>query len=121
SFVACANSGEVWVINTQNEQPVEQISMSLFPAAPGSSTPNSVALSPDGQRLLVSLADDNAVAVVDVSNSVRSNVEGFIPTGWYPTGAIFSRDGKQMFVLSGQGLGSAANPSNNGLEKRLLG
>ena len=30
--------------------------------------------------------------------------DGFIPTGWYPTGAIFSRDGKQIFILSGKGL-----------------
>jgi hypothetical protein len=34
-----------------------------------------------------------------------------MPTGWYPTGAIFSRDCRQFFVLSGKGLVSAANPS----------
>jgi len=120
-FVACANSGEVWVFNTQIYLATEQISMSLFPEAPPTSTPNSLAISPDGQNLLVALADNNAVAVVDISNSVRSIVQGFIPTGWYPTGAVFSRDGGQIYILSGRGLQSAPNPNNGNLEKRLLG
>src|SRR6185295_13651784 len=58
---------------------------------------------------------------VDVSNGGRSFVDGFIPTGWYPTGAIFSRDGKQLFVLSGKGMASAANPQGGGSETRLMG
>ena len=45
--------------------------MSLFPNAPPTSTPNSLALSPDGRTLLVANADTNAVAVVDVSNSAQ--------------------------------------------------
>ena len=87
--------------------------MSLFPNAPPTATPNSLSLSPDGQTLLVANADTNTVAVVDVSNGGRSFVNGFIPTGWYPTGAIFSRDGKQIFVLSGKGLVSAAKPTDD--------
>ena len=35
---------------------------------------------------------------------------GFIPTGWYPTAAQFSRDGSRIFVLSGKGLTSQNNP-----------
>jgi sugar lactone lactonase YvrE len=120
-FVACASSAEVWVFNTQIYLPLEQISMNLFPDAPPTSTPNSLAISPDGQTLLVALADNNAVAVVDISNSVRSIVGGFIPTGWYPTGAVFSRDGAQIYILSGRGLASAPNPTNGNLERRLLG
>ena len=64
----------------------EQISVALFPEAPPGSTPNALALSPDGQRLLVANADNNTVAIVDVSNAGASRVIGFIPTGWYPTG-----------------------------------
>jgi len=48
--------------------------------------------------------------VVDVSSPGHSKVLGFIPAGWYPTGAIFSADGKRIFVMSGKGLGSAPNP-----------
>jgi DNA-binding beta-propeller fold protein YncE len=63
---------------------LEQISLNLFPGSPPASTPNSLAISPDGKRLLVALADSNAVGVTDVSNSVRSLVGGFIPTGGIP-------------------------------------
>ena len=44
-----------------------------------------------------------------------------MPTGWYPTGAIFSRDGKQIFVLSGKGLVSAAKPTDDDGSVRLQG
>jgi DNA-binding beta-propeller fold protein YncE len=120
-FVACASSAEVWVISTRSLKAIEQISTSLYPDAPATSTPNSVALSPDGRTLIVAVADNNAVAVIDVSDSARSSVSGFIPTGWYPTGALFSRDGRHIFILSGKGLASAPNPTNANWEKRLLG
>ena len=48
--------------------------------------------------------------MVDIARPGASDVRGFIPTGWYPTAALFSRDGKRIFVLSGKGLTSAANP-----------
>ncbi len=120
-FVACGSSASVWVFDTFSGDAIEQISTSLFPEAPPTSTPNSLALSPDGARLLVANADNNAVAVVDVTNGGRSFVEGFIPTGWYPTGALFSRDGKQIFILNGKGLASSPNPTNGALERRMLG
>jgi DNA-binding beta-propeller fold protein YncE len=120
-FVACGNSSSVWVYDTFSGEALEQISMSLFPDAPRTSTPNSLALSPDGLTLLVSNGDINAVAVVDVSNGGRSSVSGFIPTGWYPTGAIFANDGKQIFTLSGKGLVSAAKPTDDDGQVRLQG
>ena len=120
-FVACGSSASVWVYETTSFTAVEQISTNLYPDAPPTATPNSLALSPDGQTLLVANADYNAVVVVDVSNAVHSFVSGFIPTGWYPTGAMFSRDGKQVFVLSGKGLASSPNLTNSGMERRLVG
>jgi hypothetical protein len=48
------------------------------------------------------------VAVVDVSQE-RSHVEGFIPTGWYPTAARALGDGT-LVVLNGRGAGSHPNP-----------
>jgi YVTN family beta-propeller protein len=109
-FVACANTNAVWVVDLDTSKATEQISTALFPNAPPGSTPNSLALSPDGQRLLVANADNNTVALVDVAQPGQSRVSGFIPTGWYPTGVLFSRDGRQIFVLSGKGLTSLANP-----------
>jgi hypothetical protein len=109
-FVACANTNGVWVIDVATKAAKEQISIALFPNAPPGATPNGLGLSPDGARLLVASADNNALAVVNVSDPQRSVVEGFIPTGWYPTAARFSKDGSQIFVLSGKGLTSEPNP-----------
>jgi DNA-binding beta-propeller fold protein YncE len=120
-FVACGTSSAVWVFDTFSGDAIEQISSSLYPEAPPTSTPNSVAVSPDGRTLIVANADNNAVAVVDISNAGRSFVDGFIPTGWYPTGAVFSRDGKQILVINGKGLGSSPSAAGIGMEMRLMG
>jgi len=120
-LVACANSASVWSIDTVTFNPVEQIAVAMYPESPITSTPNALTISPDGNTLLVANADLNAVAVVDISNPTHAFVNGFVPTGWYPTGAAFTRDGRQMLVLSGKGLGSAANMTNGGMENRLLG
>jgi YVTN family beta-propeller protein len=109
-FVACANTNAVYVVDLKTRSAEEQISTALFPEAPPGSTPNGIGLSPDGRTLLVANADNNAVAVVDVQKAGASRVLGFIPTGWYPTAAHFSRDGRKIFVLSGKGLTSASNP-----------
>ncbi len=109
-FVACANTNAVAVIDVAARRVVERIGVAMFPGAPPGSTPNSVSLSPSNQQLLVANADTNVVAVVDVSKPAASELLGFIPTGWYPTSAIFSRDGRQIFILSGKGLTSAPNP-----------
>ena len=121
-FVACGGSAAVWVFDTFSGEAIEQISTNLFAEAPPTSTPNSVAISPDGRSMLVANADINAVAVVDISNGAKSFFEGFIPSGWYPTGAVYSRDGKQILILDGKGLTPvAANPLTGGIERRLLG
>ena len=120
-FVASANSGVVNVLDTFSGEPLEEISTTLYPNAPRTSTPNALALSPDGNKLLVAASDLNAVAVVDISNPARSFVDGFIPTAWYPTGVAFSRDGKQILILSGKGMTPAANPLTGGSERRLVG
>ena len=109
-FVACASTNAVWVVDVAERRALEQIKIALYPEAPHGSTPNGLGLSPDGKTLLVANADNNSVAVVDVKEPGRSAVSGFIPTGWYPTAARFTRNGKRILVLSGKGLRSEANP-----------
>jgi DNA-binding beta-propeller fold protein YncE len=109
-YVACANTNSVWVLDLAASRAEEQILVSLFPGAPPGSTPNAIALSSDGKRLIVANADNNDAAVVDVSDRGHSRSEGFIPTGWYPTAVSFDRAGQRIFVLSGKGLSSKANP-----------
>jgi len=101
-YVACANTNAVWAIDVAARRASEQISVALFPGAPPGSTPNHVSLSPDDKRLLVANADNNTIAVDDVSKAGVSEVAGFIPTGWYPTAAMFSHDGSRVFILSGK-------------------
>ena len=109
-FVACANTNKVWVVDTATLAAREQISVTPFPDAPPGTTPNALALSPDGETLAVANADNNTVAIVDVERAGHSEVEGFIPTGWYPTGVLFDKSGRRLFVLSGKGLTGQANP-----------
>ncbi len=110
-FVACANTNAVWAVDLATGKAAEQISVALYPEAPPSTTPNGLGLSPDGKTLLVANADNNTVAVVDVQSPDKSIVQGFVPAGWYPTAAAFSKDGTHIYVLSGKGLISRANPN----------
>ena len=109
-FVACANTNQVWVVDLATMAAREQISVALYPDAPPGTTPNALALSPDGTMLAVANADNNTVALVDIETANDSEVEGFIPTGWYPTGVLFSPDGRRLFVLNGKGFTGQANP-----------
>jgi len=109
-YVANANSNTVSVVDVGQGREIEAISTALHPKSPIGSTPNAVALSPDEKTLYIANADNNNVAVVDVSRRGESRVQGFIPTGWYPTSVRASLDGRKIFVASGKGLISGANP-----------
>ena len=109
-FVACANTNAVWNIDLRKGYATEQIGIAPFPNMPPGSTPNALDLSPDGKRLLVANADNNTVTVIEIEDDGKGEVLGFIPTGWYPTGVRFSKDGSKIFILSGKGLASDANP-----------
>jgi phospholipase C len=87
---------------------VESINIAMTPRQPLGMTPSALGLSADGARLFVACSDANAAAVVNVSQD-RSRVEGFIPTGWYPTAVRSLADGT-LVVLNGKGLRSYPNP-----------
>ncbi len=80
------------------------------PQGPRGSTPAALAVSPDGETLYVANADNNCVAVVDVEAPNRSQVKGFIPTGWYPTAVAVTPDSKTLLVGVGKGNQTKANP-----------
>ncbi|HKB00775.1 MAG TPA: beta-propeller fold lactonase family protein [Gemmataceae bacterium] len=118
-FVACASSNCVSVIDTKRGHVTETIVTSLFPKAPEGSTPDAVALSPDGNTLYVANADNNCVAVIDVEEPRKSAVKGFVPTGWYPTALAVTPDGKNLLVGVGKGLQSKSNPFKRKDDKPL--
>ena len=111
-FVAAANTNSVYSIgiDSANELSVaERINISMTARQPLGMTPSALALSPDGKRLFVVCSDGNVAAVVDVSSAV-SRVEGFIPTGWYPTAVRVLPSGT-VVVLNGRGVRSYPNPN----------
>jgi YVTN family beta-propeller protein len=108
-FVACASSNSVVVINTKSGVVEERVYTALFPNAPEGSTPDALCVSPDGKTLFVANADNNCVAVIDISLPRRSQVKGFIPTGWYPTAVAVTPDGRRLLVGVGKGNQTASN------------
>jgi len=107
-FVANANDNSVSVIDTKAGKVIEVISTALYPTRLTGSTTNGLALSEDEKILYVANADNNCLAVFDVSIIGKSRAKGFIPTGWYPTNVRVA--GKKIFVSNGKGFNSMANP-----------
>lgn len=110
-FVAAANTNNVYAVAvgaSKELSVIESINVSMTPRQPLGMTPSALALSPDARRLYVACSDANAVAVADVSGE-RTHLEGFIPTGWYPT-AVRSLKSGGLVVLNGKGGRSFPNP-----------
>jgi YVTN family beta-propeller protein len=116
-FVACANADAVFVIDTKTEMVAERIATTISPQAPEGATPNALALDPKRHILYVANADNNDIAVVDISHSGFSKVAGFIPAAWYPSALAIAPDGSKLYVGNGKGLGSA--PDIYGLNSPL--
>ncbi len=132
-FVACSGDNTVHVIQTKSverevagasptrrpsERSREIISTSLYPGSPEGSTPDAVAVSPDGKTLFVANADNNDVMVVDISNASLDDeqrgesvslVLGFIPVGWYPSALAVSPKDGALLVANGKGVSSRPN------------
>ena len=107
-FVANANSNSVSVIATNTRKVLEVISTALYPTKLTGATPNSLALSADEKTLYIANADNNCLAVFDVTTPGKSAARGFIPTGWYPTSVRTL--GKRLLVANGKGFTSLPNP-----------
>ena len=86
------------------------------PAGPTEgSTPNALAISVEGTRLYVAEADNNAVAIFDLSARTSGvngatgsdSLVGRIPTEWYPT--VVAVFGDTLIMGNGKGAGTLAN------------
>jgi DNA-binding beta-propeller fold protein YncE len=105
-FVSCGHTNDVLSFDLKTRQRLEVISMALGPKAPAGTTPNSLTVSPRGDRLYVANADNNSVAIVDIQERGKSRPLGFLPTGWYPTFVTTTADGARLIVASSKGIGS---------------
>ncbi len=110
-YVACANSDKIFVIDTRKDEVRSEISVHMNRESLFGSAPNALALSPDGKYLYVANGTENALCVIETSHSNRIN--GYIPTGWYPSSVIMDKKGSHLFVANVKGVGSR----NKGLDK----
>ncbi len=100
-FIANAHSDTVSFIDTKTDAVTGTVLLRPDIArSVAGATPTGLALSPTEKYLYVSLGDMNAVAVIDVPDT---ELEGYIPAGWYPSGVICSSDGKRLLVSNAKG------------------
>ncbi len=100
-YVANSNSDTLSVIDTGTGKVSDTIL--LRPAAVrelAGCTPTGIALSADQATAYVTLADMNAVAIVDLG---AGTVRGYLPTGWYPTLLAVAPDGRRLLVVAAKG------------------
>ena len=99
-FVASASTDRVTVIDPRVGTVIAEV-IDTIPGSSGEgSTPNGLTLSPDGHRLYIAEADNNAVAVFELSaatagtttGSAGDQLVGRIPVEWYPTALLLQGD-----------------------------
>jgi YVTN family beta-propeller protein len=102
-FVVTSNTNSVRVLGvteTDVVQPSEAINLGMSPLQPAGMTPSALGLDAAQNRLFVACSDENAVAVVDISQA-HGRVLGYIPAGRYPTAVRALADGR-LVVLNGK-------------------
>jgi YVTN family beta-propeller protein len=106
-FVANANSDTVSLVDTASNTVRGEINLRPFDGAPYGSIPNALAVSGDDKTLYVTNGGNNDLAVVDLASG---KVRGLIPTAWYPSAVMPSKNGKMLYVANLKGLGAGPNP-----------
>lgn len=116
-FVANSQDNSVSIVDLRHHRVIETLDAALYPDSPKGSTTNGISLSENERTLYIANADNNALAVFNVAQLGRSQSQGFIPTGWYPTSV--RSVGNKIFVINGKGSNSMANPDGpSPLKKR---
>ncbi len=102
-YITNSNSDEVSVIQTSSDEVSESISLRMNEANNSyfGDSPNGIGLSGDGSTLFVANGMDNAVALLQLGSNAsstgsaeKSHIQGFIPTGAYPSSVVISRKGR---------------------------
>ena len=108
-YVVNSNSDTISVIDTATQRVERTLQLSRRGDRYKGLNANSVAISPDGGTLYVTLATENSVAVV---NLWTGELEGRIPTGWYPSSVSVGADGSTLYVSTFKS-NSGPNPGND--------
>jgi len=92
--------------------------------------PDAVAVSPDGKQLFAANASADAIAVYDLTaraGKTAARPVGFVPTGWYPTAVVATKDQLLIATAKGQGTGPNNMPqrdswaNNNRRDRTYIG
>ena len=113
-YVANGNNDSISVLDPATYQERERIGLSPLRGLDRmlrGVQPVGLALSPDAQTLYVALAGINSIGVVRL-NGMSGRLEGYIPTGWWPSAVRVSDDGNTLYVANARGRG--ATPNLNG-------
>ncbi len=108
-YVAEGNDDAVAVVDTRAGRLLGRIAIKPFKERRLGLAPTALALAPDGRRLYVTLGGVNAVAIYGLperNQDALGDLQGLIPTGWYPTSVDASADGRHLVVGSLFGRGS---------------
>jgi YVTN family beta-propeller protein len=108
-YVVNSNSDSISEIDTATQRVERTLQVSRRGDRYRGLNANSVAVSPDDSTLYATLATENSVAVVNLSTG---ELEGRIPTGWYPTSVSVSSDGSMLYVSTFKS-NSGPNPGND--------
>jgi len=111
AYVPNANSDTVFAIDLTSLKVSKRINVKPDAKLPFGSAPNAMALDAKSHRLFVACGGNNAVAQVALGG--KPKIEGFIPSGWYPSAVLVS-DG-QLLIANAKGNGSRTKkPSDKG-------
>lgn len=124
-YVANGNSDNISVIDTKSQQVTDSIFVGLFNRGNGyiGSTPNALAISPQGTTLYVANGLDNAICVVELRSKAATagkgshTLKGYIPTQAYPSGLVLNNN--ELYVTNLEAVGARiANPVDQGSQSR---
>lgn len=105
AYVCMTNVDRIATIDLKGTpRVVGGLELRLFDRAPYGMQPSAIVRSPDGQRLYITLAGINAVAVLDARDPIHLHRGGLIPTGWYPTNIAISSTGRYLYVTNAKGI-----------------
>jgi YVTN family beta-propeller protein len=108
-YVADANEDALALIDTSTDKLLGRLQLGAsvgLPTTVRGLVPNALAFDSTHQRLFVTEAGINAVAVYDVSDAIEPLFEGLLPTGWYPSGLVLGAGGNELFVINAKGVGN---------------
>ncbi|SFD45821.1 bifunctional YncE family protein/alkaline phosphatase family protein [Spirosoma endophyticum] len=110
-YVANGNSDYVSIIDAQKQQVTDSIFVGLFNRGNGyiGSTPNALAINPQGTTLYVANGMDNAICVVELGSKASTTatgnhqIKGYIPTQAYPSGIVLNEN--ELYVTNLEAVG----------------